>query len=117
MEKGKNASKREWKQELSEYRKSGKRKKEWCLEYGVPLSTFNGWLAREKKAFKAAAEKDPENKVEKSQKWIKADILKDNCSEWTTPITVKIGAFEVLVEKNFSRAVFLEVLLALKKLC
>lgn len=121
MERGKITSKRDWKRELLEYRKSGKRKREWCLECEVPLSTFNGWLAREKKAFKAAEEKgnlsDMENKVEKSPKWIKAEALKNSFSKQNTPITIKIGAFEVLVEKHFDKVVFLEILSAIKELC
>ena len=117
---------REWQKELMEYRQSGKNKKEWCSERVIPLSTFNGWLAREKKNSKKATVKkdiekdrffDMENKVEKSPKWIRADVLKDNFSERTTPITVKIGGFGVLVEKNFDRAVLFEVLSTLKELC
>ena len=52
---------REWQREVSEYRKSGKNKKEWCSERGLSLSTLSGWLARKKKIDQAAAAgKDPE---------------------------------------------------------
>ena len=115
---------REWQKELMEYRQSDKTKKEWCSEHVIPLSTFNGWLAREKKILKAAAEKVSENdcnstvnkKAEIKSGWIKIEES-NYFKEQTTPITIKIGGFAVLVEKNFDKIVFAEVLSSLKELC
>ena len=117
---------RERQKEVSEYRKSGKTKKAWCSERGIALSTFSGWLARGKKIDKAvAAGKDPEKdffsdmdkKAEIKPKWVKVEPLKYSLSEQNTPITIKIGGFGVLVEKNFDKAVLVEVLSTLKELC
>ena len=117
---------REWQKEVSEYRKSGKTKKEWCSERGIALSTFSGWLARKKKIDKAAdAGKDLKNdyisvsdkNTEAKPKWVKLEVEKTGYSVQYTPITVKIGVFGVLVEKNFDKAVLVEVLSTLKELC
>ena len=117
---------RERQKEVSEYLKSGKTKKEWCSERGIALSTFSGWLARKKKIDKTAITRkdldkdcisDMDKKAEIKPKWVRVETLKYNLSDLNTPITVKIGGFGVLVEKNFDKAVLVEVLLALKELC
>lgn len=100
------AEKMEWKEKLEKFKGSGLSQKEWCKENDVPASTLSTWLTKDSKP-------KSDNKRVKEQKWIKTNIITSN----TKPIEIKIGKLSVILEKNYDKELFQEVMKELISLC
>ena len=104
---------------VEEYRNSGKSKKEWCREKGIPLTTFFNWLNQ-----------NPETKTDRTEEPIQwaevaplstvedCDIKEARISGWPQPrICMTGGGFEIRMEDGFDAKLLVDVLRVVKRVC
>ena len=108
---------------VSEYHTSGQTQNEWCKTNEIGKSTLGKWLketenkqeTEQKWVSVIKNSKEPIKTTNSQQKWAEAEIDPADLSSKT--IEIKIGSFTVVVESNFDKLAFAEVMNALQKLC
>lgn len=106
----------EWRELVSEYRRSGLGQKAWCESRGINLYTFRDRLTKLRKPKETVATEEAVKVKETAEKvnWLAVTReleLRDS------EIKVKMGKFEIKVAQGFDESLFLQVCQILLKLC
>ena len=95
---------KQWSKKITEFKRSGKTKEEWCKKKNISLRQFNYWLRQEPKT------PPVENTA---TQWLPVEI-KQKKIPTVSPLNIKIGAASIEVYPGYDKEFLLEILTTLK---
>ncbi|MBC3803388.1 hypothetical protein GH808_02910 [Acetobacterium fimetarium] len=91
-------------QQIEDYRNSSQSAETWCYANAMKLSTLRYWLRR----IKDADQPEPE------QAWATMKLIDKATSADSTPIIIRVNAFEISLYRGFEPAVLAAVIKTLQ---
>jgi hypothetical protein len=112
---------------VEECRQSGKTIRAWCVEKGIPVSTYAMWSreARQEETVKIEQSKPEPRTIKETIQWASLQIEKETSSKSsnqpnkskTDSILISIGKCEIKVGSDFDAKMLMSVLQVVNQVC